>query len=84
MNDKKVETFTYKDLGFPVQIIDVPMKKVQGEWTLDINLNMLQLEVLKQLIHRPSPLKAEELRFIRKYFERKRAVPALGITAIVF
>ena len=82
MNNKKVETFTYKDLGFPIQLIDVPMKKVLGEWTLDINLNMLQLEVLKQLIHRPTPLKAEELRFIRKYFEMTISAfgTALGVS----
>ena len=40
-----------------------------GEWILDINLNILQLEVLKILIHKTTPLQAGELRFIRKYFE---------------
>lgn len=69
MTEKKIETFTYKALGFPIQLIDVPMRKIMGEWALDINLNILQLEVLKMLIHKPTPLQAEELRFIRKYFE---------------
>ncbi len=66
---KKIETFTYEDLGFPIELIDVPMKRVFGEWVLDINLNTLQHEVLKMLIHKPTPLQAGELRFIRKYFE---------------
>jgi hypothetical protein len=69
MNEKKTETFTYKDLGFPIELIDVPMRKVLGEWVLDINLNILQLEVLRMLIHKPTQLQAGELRFIRKYFE---------------
>ena len=69
MTEKKIETFTYTDLGFPIQLIDVPMRKVLGEWVLDINLNILQIEVLKMLIHKPTPLQAGELRFIRKYFE---------------
>lgn len=69
MSEQQVETFTYTDLGFPIELIDVPMKKVLGEWVLDINLNILQLEVLKMLIHKPTPLQAGELRFIRKYFE---------------
>lgn len=69
MTEKKTETFIYKDLGFPIQLIDVPMKKFMGEWVLDINLNILQLEVLKMLLHKPTQLQAEELRFIRKYFE---------------
>lgn len=66
---KKIETFTYKDLGFPIVLIDVPMRKILGEWILDINLNILQQEVLKMLIHKATPLQAGELRFIRKYFE---------------
>lgn len=69
MTDKKIASFTYKDLGFPIHLIDVPMRKILGEWALDINLNALQLEVLKMLIHKPTHLQAEELRFIRKYFE---------------
>lgn len=69
MTEKKTETFTYKDLGFPILLVDVPMRKILGEWVLDINLNVLQLEVLKMLIHQPTPLQAGELRFIRKYFE---------------
>lgn len=45
------------------------MKKILGEWFLDINLSILQLKVLKMLIHKSTPLQAGELRFIRKYFE---------------
>jgi DNA-binding transcriptional regulator YiaG len=67
--ERKVETFTYEDLGFPILLIDCPMKKVFGEWILDINLAQLQLNVLKHLINKDSPLTKDELRFIRKYFE---------------
>jgi DNA-binding transcriptional regulator YiaG len=56
-------------LGFPIELIDVPMRKILGEWILDINLSILQQEVLKMLIHKPTLLQAGELRFIRKYFE---------------
>jgi DNA-binding transcriptional regulator YiaG len=69
MIEKKNETFTYTDLGFPIELIDAPMKNIFGEWVLDINLNILQQEVLKALIHKSTPLQAGELRFIRKYFE---------------
>ena len=56
MKDRKFETFTYEDLGFPVKLTEAPLEKVFGEWILDINLNELQLEVLKLLIHQPIPL----------------------------
>lgn len=69
MDEKTIETFTYTDLGFPIDLINAPMKKVLGEWVLDINLNVLQKEVLKRLIHKSTPLQAGELRFVRKYFE---------------
>ena len=69
MKERKVETFVYEGLGFPVTLIKCPMKKVFGEWVLDINLAKLQLDMLKALIHKPVPLTGSELRFIRKYLE---------------
>jgi DNA-binding transcriptional regulator YiaG len=69
MIHQKTETFIYEDLGFPVQLIDVPLKKKLGEWILDINLNELQVQVLKLLIKQPLPLQAGELRYIRKFLE---------------
>jgi len=69
MNEKKIETFTYTDLGFPIELIDAPTIKILGEWVLDINLNVLQKEVLKMLLYKSTPLQASEFRFIRKHFE---------------
>lgn len=64
---KKKETFIYEGLGFPITLIDAPMKMVLGEWVLDINMNALQEFVFKGLIHKPSPLSGSELRFMRKF-----------------
>lgn len=69
MKEKKLDTFVYEDLGFPIILVDVPMKKVFGEWILDINLGKFIDEVLKMLIHKSTPIKGDELKFIRKYFE---------------
>lgn len=69
MLEKKLETFVYEGLGFPIELINVPMKKVFGELVLDINLSKLQLKVLNMLVHKPTALQSGELRFIRKYFE---------------
>lgn len=69
MSEQKFETLVYEDLGFPIQLINVPLRKVFGEWVLDINLTKLQLQVLKSLIQKPVPLQKGEIRFIRKYFE---------------
>jgi DNA-binding transcriptional regulator YiaG len=69
MEELKLETFLYEDLGFPILLVNAPMKKVFGEWVIDINLNRLRREALDHLIHKSTPLVAGELRFIRKYLE---------------
>lgn len=67
--EKKIETFVFEGLGFPVVLVDAPWKKVFGEWALDINLKKLQEVVLQTLIHKSNPLNGSELRFIRKFLE---------------
>lgn len=65
--ETKKETFIFHGLGFPIEIIDCPMKKVIGEWVIDIDLDALQLFVFKGLIHKPYPLTGGEMRFMRKF-----------------
>ena len=69
MKDRKTDTFVYKGLGIPVKLVNVPMKKVLGEWYMDINFNKLQLAVLHYLLYKPAPLNSDELRYIRKFLE---------------
>ena len=69
MKNKKRETFIFEGLGFPIKLINVPMKKVFGEWAIDINMNKLMIFVLRALIHKPAPLTAGELGFIRSYLQ---------------
>ena len=66
---KKQETFVYEGLGFPVTLIDCPMKKMLGDWVLDINIAALQRFVFKGLIHKLYPLTGQEIRFMRKFLE---------------
>jgi DNA-binding transcriptional regulator YiaG len=66
---RKKETFIYEGLGFPIELIDTPMKKVFGEWVIDIDMNALQIFVFKGLIHKPYPLTGKEIRFMRKFLE---------------
>lgn len=73
MEDKKTETFVYKGFGFPIKLINVPMRKVFGKWAMDINFNKLQLAVLYQLLHKPALLNANEIRFIRKFLNMTTA-----------
>lgn len=69
MKKKKTETFTYEGLGFPIELVDVPMKKMCGEWVIDIDMNKLQTFVFKALIHKPFRLSGKEIKFMRKFVD---------------
>lgn len=71
--ERKIETFVYKGLGVPVKLVNVPMKKAAGEWCIDIDMNKLMLVVLQEIIHKPTALTGEELRYIRTYLEMSMA-----------
>ncbi|HEY2811613.1 MAG TPA: hypothetical protein VGJ00_09530 [Rhabdochlamydiaceae bacterium] len=66
---RKRETFIFEGLGFPIELINCPMKKVIGEWVIDVDLDALQLFVFKGLIHKPYPLTGREMRFMRKFMD---------------
>lgn len=84
MKEKTINAFIYEDLGFPILLMNVPMKLVYGDWVLNINLGKLQLAVLNVLIHKPIPLTGRELKFIRTYFEMttKELAKVLGVTHV--
>jgi DNA-binding transcriptional regulator YiaG len=69
VKNKKKSTFIYEGLGIPVKLINVPMKKMLGEWFIDVNMETLQRVVLEALIHKPVALTGAELRYIRHYME---------------
>lgn len=67
--NKKIETFIYEGLGFPIRLINAPLKKVYGEWVLDFSMGVFQKAVLHLLAIKPTLLTGAELRFIIDYFE---------------
>ena len=68
MNRKK-DTFIYEGLGFPLRLLNVPLKEVHGEWVFDFSMGLFQKCVLEMIARKPSPLTGPELRFIIDYFE---------------
>lgn len=69
IKNKKRETFVYEELGFPIRLVNAPLKKVYGEWAFDFSMGIFQKAVLHMLAIKPSPLTGKELRFIIDYFE---------------
>lgn len=67
MKEIKRDTFIWEGLGFPIRLINIPMRKALGEWVLDINLEGFQKIVLHILAYKKAPLSGGELRFIIDY-----------------
>jgi len=67
--NKKIETFIYEGLGFPIRLVNAPLKKIYGEWVFDFSMGIFQKSVLHMLAMKPSSLTGKELRFIINYFE---------------
>lgn len=65
--DRKIQKlFIDEGLGFKVRLHNVPMVKVRGAWTPDINYNEFSKVVLLALCHKPARLTGTEVRFIRQ------------------
>lgn len=66
-SERKIKTFVYKGLGFPITLVNTPMQKIFGEWVIDIDMTQLQLVVLRALAFKSGRLTKDELQFIRKF-----------------
>ncbi len=67
MTNTKRETFVYEGLGFPVLLVNVPMRKAYGEWVIDIDFDRLQTVAMLALAKKNVPLSGREIRSIRHY-----------------
>jgi uncharacterized protein YicC (UPF0701 family) len=63
----------FKELGFPIVLIDPTMVTVRGHKVPEVNLRALQEAVFRQLVFKPARLTGAEVRFIRKYLRLRQA-----------
>ncbi|MGH7208151.1 MAG: hypothetical protein ACREIL_02080 [Nitrospiraceae bacterium] len=62
---KRQPVFVYEGFGFPVELHNVPMLRVRGGWTPDVDYRELSTRLLDALAHKSSRLTGAEVRFIR-------------------
>ncbi len=65
---KTQHEFVYTGFGFPVDLVEVPMIRVRGAWTPDVDYDALAKVVLRALVAKPARLSGNEVRFIRHSF----------------
>ena len=69
MTKKIQKSYIDYGFGFPIQILNAPLRKFQGEWTLDLNFEKYERTVLLVLSLKPARLTGSEIKFIRHHFE---------------
>jgi hypothetical protein len=71
---KTQSKFKYMGFGFPVTLSNVPMIKVRGFWTPNINYNTLGDKVYSLLKNKKSKLTNEQVNFIKHYQANKKGM----------
>ena len=69
MNKKTQKKYVDTGFGFPVHLLNVPMVKVRGHWTPEINYAELSRIVIMALVSKPARLTGNELKYLRNKLE---------------
>lgn len=69
MERKAQKRYIYKGLGFPIELHNVEMIKVRGEWVPKIDVRDIAFKTIRQLPFQETRLTGHQVRFIREYFE---------------
>ena len=63
------KTVKFNGFGFPVVLLNAPMKVEHGEEIPDVNFNRIQDILFQALLLKPSRLSGAEVKFLRHYLE---------------
>jgi len=68
MSKKILKTVTYEGLGFPVELHDVEMIMINGEYAPKIDVRAIADAAMKSLVLQQTKLTGNQVKFIRTYF----------------
>ena len=68
MKTKTEPTFLYEGLGFPIELENVEMVNINGEWHPKIDIHYIANEIIKKLPTQEDRLTGNQVKFIRSYF----------------
>ena len=69
MERKTQKKYIYEGLGFPVELNNIEIVKVQGEWVPKIDVREIALKTIRELPFQKTRLTGHQVRFIREYFQ---------------
>lgn len=68
MTKKIVKTYIYEGLGFPIELKNIEMIFVRGEYAPKIDVESIAEKAAKNLILQQPKLTGNQIKFIRSYF----------------
>jgi len=68
MKTKIEPIFLYEGLGFPIELENVEMIKINNEWHPKIDVRYVADEIIKKLATQEERLTGNQVKFIRSYF----------------
>ena len=68
MIKKTMKTFIYEGLGFPIELHDVEMIMINGEYAPKIDVRAVADDAIKSLVLQKTKLTGNQIKFIRTYF----------------
>ncbi|KTD65384.1 hypothetical protein [Legionella spiritensis] len=68
MKSKVVKSYLYEGLGFPIELENVELLNIDGEWLPKIDVQYIADEVIKRLAIQETRLTGNQVKFIRTYF----------------
>lgn len=68
MKLKTRKKYIYEGLGFPIQLCDVAMVNIQGDWHPKIDIRKIATEAIKKLALQEERLTGNQVKFIRSFF----------------
>lgn len=68
MKTKTIKNYQYEGLGFPIQLAQVEMVHIDGEWQPKIAVRKVADKAIKTLASHNGRLTGNQIKFIRTYF----------------
>ncbi len=63
-----MKNFSYEGLGFPIQLKNVELFEIDGEWYPKIDVKKVADAAIEALAYQESKITGNQVRFIRSYF----------------
>ena len=74
MKNRIVKNFCYDGLGFPIDLAQVELIEMDGEWHPKIDVKTIANEAIEALAYQDGRLTGDQIKFIRHYFFIRHSV----------